>query len=295
MMGEAVQRLPGWLRPRLGLSEVRPVRMLLREHGLQTVCEEARCPNMAECFSRPTAAFMILGRECTRSCGFCAVSPGSPLPPDPGEPLRVADAAGRMGLDYVVITSVTRDDLPDGGASEFAATVRAVREKVPGAGIEVLTPDFRGDRDALSVVVESSPEVFNHNLETVPSLYPAVRPGADYRRSLDLLRAAREMSPGLKTKSGLMLGLGESLPEVEAVLSDLRIAGCDFVTIGQYLRPGRDNLPVREYIRPEVFDRLREVALGMGFIHAASSPLTRSSMNAAESYHESRGELEANV
>jgi lipoic acid synthetase len=250
-MGAAVQRLPGWLRPRLGLSEGRPVRMLLREHGLATVCEEARCPNKAECFSRPTAAFMILGRECTRSCGFCAVSPGVPGPPDPEEPMRVADAAGRMGLDYVVITSVTRDDLPDGGASQFASTVRAVRERVPGAGIEVLTPDFMGDSDALEVVLKSSPDVFNHNLETVSSLYPSVRPDADYRRSLELLRASGEMSPGLKTKSGLMLGFGEKVTEVEAVLSDLRTAGCDFVTIGQYLRPGRDNLPVREYVRPE--------------------------------------------
>ncbi|MBA4373436.1 MAG: lipoyl synthase [Thermodesulfovibrio sp.] len=277
-------RLPEWLK-----TEKRPglhgTKHLFRRHGISTVCEEARCPNRGVCFMRPTAAFMILGSNCTRNCGFCAVNSGGPEPVDAAEPEKVAAAAAEMGLTYVVITSVTRDDLPDGGAGHFAATVRAVRRRLPAAArIEVLTPDFRGDSVALKAVLDSGPDVYNHNIETIGRLYAAVRPEADYRRSLSVLKQVKEIRPSVRTKSGLMLGLGETVAEVHLLLQDLRAAGCDFVTIGQYLRPTRNNLPVVEYVRPEIFEDLRKTALGMGFIYAASAPLVRSSMNAEEMY-----------
>lgn len=279
-----MKRLPPWLRRRHSLSELRRMKEVLRSHGLSTVCEEARCPNKAECFSKPTATFMILGDRCTRNCGFCSVESMPPAPPDADEPRRVALAARTMGLRYVVVTSVTRDDLPDGGARHFARTIREIRHCLPGAKVEVLTPDFKGSEDALSCVLEAGPGVFNHNLETVPRLYSTVRPQADYNRSVGLLRKAKEISPGMRTKSGLMLGLGESAGEVLEVLRDLRDAGCDSLTLGQYLRPGKANLPVAEYVEPEVFDSLREEALAMGFGFVAAGPLVRSSMNAEELY-----------
>lgn len=276
-----MKRLPDWIRVRLdGLHETKQI---LRSHGLATVCEEARCPNIGRCFSKPTATFMILGYNCTRNCGFCNVESSLPLPVDPNEPERVAMAAKEMGLRYVVITSVTRDDLPDGGASHFAETIRAIRRHLPNAGIEVLTPDFKGDVNALRVVLEARPDIFNHNIETVPRLYSEVRPQADYKRSLTVLKKAKELSE-VKTKSGLMVGLGEEFDEVVAVMKDLKESGCDYLTIGQYLRPSKKNLPVKEYIRPEVFDRYRKEALKFGFKGVSSGPLVRSSMNAEEMF-----------
>jgi lipoyl synthase len=283
-MNKGSLRLPEWIRAKNhgGLHDTKQV---LRSHGLATVCEEARCPNIGECFSRPTATFMILGSKCTRNCGFCSVESSIPEPLDPEEPERVARAAKEMGLRYVVITSVTRDDLYDGGAEHFAKTIYAVKKYLPDTRVEVLTPDFKGNLNALNRVLHSRPDVYNHNVETVPRLYPVVRPGADYRRSLNILKYAKKIAPQINIKSGIMLGLGETLDEVIDVLRDLRNAGCELVTIGQYLRPSRLNLPVVEYIRPGVFERLRLKALNMGFKYAASAPLVRSSMNAEEMYN----------
>lgn len=278
-------RLPKWLRRRHSLSELHNLKGFLRSHGLSTVCEEARCPNKAECFSKPTATFMILGSSCTRNCGFCSVENSSPLAPDREEPRKVAEAAKLMGLRYVVVTSVTRDDLADGGAGQFAETIREIRHRLPEARIEVLTPDFGGQGEAVKAVLDAGPDVFNHNVETVPRLYSTVRPSADYNRSIGILRLAKELSPVTKTKSGLMLGLGESLDEVREVLKDLRVAGCDFLTVGQYMRPSKENLPVVEYVEPEIFERLKNESLRMGFEFVASGPFVRSSMNAEEMYH----------
>jgi lipoic acid synthetase len=277
-------RLPAWLRRRHSLSELHDIKGMLRSHGLSTVCEEARCPNKAECFSKPTATFMILGDRCTRDCGFCSVRSAPSLPPNPDEPERVALAAKRMALNYVVVTSVTRDDLPDGGAAHFAETITQIKRHLPGAKVEVLTPDFGGQREAIETVLSTGPDVFNHNVETVPRLYPTVRPQADHERSIRVLRLAKELSPETMTKSGLMLGLGETLEEVLDVLRDLRAAGCDLLTIGQYLRPAKENLPVVEYVEPEIFEGLRKDAVKMGFTFVASGPFVRSSMNAEEMY-----------
>lgn len=277
-------RLPEWIRTK-GFEGIHDTKRILRSHKVSTVCEEARCPNIGECYSRPTATFMILGSKCTRNCGFCFVETSRPEPLDPEESERVAMAAKEMGLKYIVITSVTRDDLPDGGAGHFARTVYAVRRYLRDAKVEVLTPDFKGDMSALITVLSSRPDVYGHNMETVPRLYTAVRPRADYIRSLYILKRAKKIAPDIKTKSGLMLGLGETLDEVTDVLKDLCDAGCDFVTLGQYLRPSRRNLPVVEYIRPEIFERLRNRALDMGFKYVASAPLVRSSMNAEEMYN----------
>lgn len=276
--------MPIWIRPKYNQTVFHGMKALLREHGLSTVCEEARCPNRAECFAKPTAAFMILGDRCTRNCGFCSVNDGIPASPDPDEPRRIAEVSRIMGLSYVVITSVTRDDLSDGGARQFAGVIRAIRESSPSAKIEALTPDFQGDEDALKCVIDAGPDVFNHNVETVPSLYHYVRPQADFPRSLNVLRRASMLNPRIKTKSGLMLGLGESREEVIEVLKALRDSGVSMLTIGQYLRPTRKNLPVVEYINPEVFDRLHADARGMGFEFVASAPMVRSSMNAEELY-----------
>ncbi len=255
---ERLARLPEWARKRAPLGPaVRPVRILLREQGLNTVCEEARCPNLGECFARGTATFMLLGDRCTRRCRYCAVATARPQPPDPGEPARVARAAARLRLRYVVLTSVDRDDLPDGGAAHFARTVGALRAALPEAAVEVLTPDFAGDRTGLRVVLDSAPTVFNHNIETVPRLFPHLRPQGRYPRSLELLRAAKELRPGQETKSGLMVGLGETDEEVEGVLRDLRGAGVDAVTIGQYLQPTRRHEPVHRYLPPARFPRPR--------------------------------------
>jgi len=232
-----------------------------------------------------TATFMILGDVCSRNCSFCAVDSGRPLPPDPEEPKRVADAVASLNLKFVVITSVTRDDLTDGGAGQFAKTIRALRKRIGNIKIEVLTPDFKGDINALKTVLDELPDVFNHNVETVPRLYPVVRPGADYSTSLNILKTAKMLCPQIKTKSGIMIGLGERRDELFEVMDDLRGAGCDFLTIGQYLQPRRWNLPVVEYIRPEVFEEFRVKALEMGFKAVSSSPLTRSSMDAEEMYN----------
>ncbi len=283
-------RLPEWIKVKSFIEDplrragLHDTKNILRNYKLSTVCEEARCPNRGECFSKPTATFMILGSSCTRNCGFCSVESSIPKPVDEDEPERVAMAAKDMKLKYVVVTSVTRDDLSDGGASHFARTVHAIRKHMPDAKVEVLTPDFKGEYEALSIVIDSRPDVFNHNVETVPRLYKYVRPQADYIRSLNVLLNAKNISPDILTKSGLMLGLGETYNEVVTVLKNLRDVGCDTVTIGQYLRPSKQNLPVREYIRPEIFDQYKEIALDLGFKYAASSPLVRSSMNADEMF-----------
>jgi lipoic acid synthetase len=250
-----------------------------------TVCEEARCPNLAECFARGTATFMLLGDRCTRRCGYCSVATGRPRPPDPGEPARVADAAARLRLRYVVLTAVARDDLSDGGASQFAATVEAVRARLPGAQVEVLTPDFKGEHAALRIVLGSRPDVFNHNVEMAPRLFPSLRPQGDYARSLELLRHARTLRPGQVTKSGLMLGLGETDAEVRQVLADLRESGVAIVTLGQYLRPTRDHAPVARYVPPSEFERWADEARALGFASVYSGVFVRSSFNAEEVFH----------
>jgi lipoic acid synthetase len=280
-------RLPDWIRTRY--ADLHNTRHLLRRHGISTVCEEARCPNRGQCFSKPTATFMILGSNCTRNCGFCSVNSAVPGPVERREPENVAEAAAEMELRYVVITSVTRDDLPDGGAGHFALTIEAVRRRIPGVRVEVLTPDFRGDFDSLRIVLDAGPDVYNHNIETVERLYPSVRPQADYHRSLSVLAKAREEAPDIFIKSGFMLGFGETSDEVKSLLKQLLESGCDIVTIGQYLRPTRNNLPVVEYVTPEAFEELRLIALGMGFKYAASGPLVRSSMNAEEMYADAPG------
>ena len=275
-------RLPEWLRkPQTHFVSVHELKQGFRKRNLHTVCESARCPNLHECFHRGTATFMILGNLCTRGCGFCSVPKGSPAKHeftlDPAEPANVARAAAEMKLRYVVITSVNRDDLPDGGSAHFAGTVREVRRALPEAKIEVLTPDFRGDLGAVARVLDARPDVFNHNMETVERLYPRVRPQADYRQSLRVLEFAGRPRGGALTKSGLMVGLGESSEEVEQLLRDLRQAGAGVATIGQYLQPSRRNLPVTEYVTPEQFEAYREYGMGIGFKMVFSGPLVRSS------------------
>ncbi len=272
-------RHPEWIKVKsTGTHETKRI---LRRHGVSTVCEEARCPNQGKCFSESIATFMILGDRCTRNCSFCAVESSTPRPPDPDEPERVAAAAMALGLKFVVITSVTRDDLPDGGSGQFAKVIKALGMKNNAINTEVLVPDFKGDDEAVRRVVEAGPDVFNHNMETVPRLYSRVRPMADYRTSLNLLAMARKADPTIKSKSGIMLGLGETESEVLSVMHDLREVDCDFLTIGQYLQPGRTNIPVVEYINPAVFEQYRIKGLEMGFKAVASSPLTRSSMDAS--------------
>jgi lipoic acid synthetase len=278
-------RLPEWIKTKRNGGVVRDTKRLLRNYGLSTVCEEARCPNAGACFSKPTVTFMILGSVCTRNCGFCSVKSSTPRPVDPHEPGRIAKAAREMGLRYVVITSVTRDDLDDGGAGQFAKTVRALKEHKPDTKVEVLTPDFKGNLRNVDTVLQSEPDVFNHNVETIPRLYPVVRPLADYKRSLNILAHSKNTAPRIFTKSGLMLGLGETFDEVLKVFYDLRNAGCDFLTVGQYLRPSKLNLPVIEYREPAIFERLRLTALSLGFKYVASAPLVRSSMSAEEMYN----------
>jgi lipoic acid synthetase len=254
---------------------------VIRDLRLETVCESAKCPNRTECWSQRTATFMILGNVCTRPCGFCSVPKGKTEMLEVDEPERVAEAAERLGLKYVVITSVTRDDLPDGGADHFYRCVLAVRERT-GATVEVLTPDFLGNRAAIQRVIEAAPEVFNHNTETVPRLYHRVRRNADYRRTLDLLDQVKQTAPEMKTKSGLMLGLGETAEELHQVFVDLRSVGCDMLTLGQYLQPTPAHLPVERYVPPEEFDALGELARGLGFSMVASGPFVRSSYHAGE-------------
>ncbi len=285
-----VLRAPEWIRERkLRLADLHEVKAVMRSHGLHTVCEEARCPNRGECFTRGTATFLLLGDVCTRACGFCDIATGRPLEVDPLEPVRVRAAAERMGLKFVVLTSVDRDDLPDGGAAHFAETIRALRTLDMAPGIEVLTPDFLGRFDSLRVVLDAKPDVFNHNVETVPRLYRQVRRGARLDRSLGLLSAAKILDPSITTKSGLMLGLGEREDEVRSLLEAMREARVDIVTIGQYLRPSRQSLPVVEYVRPEVFERHREFGEGLGFRHVFAGPFVRSSYRAEEALAASGG------
>ncbi len=287
-MNDNILPKPPWLKRRLSFGPAfSSVVSHLRESRLHTVCEEALCPNRGECFSAGTATFLIMGDVCTRNCGFCAVAHGRPGPLDPDEPARVAEAAYKMGLKYVVITSVTRDDLPDGGASHFARTIVQVKRALPSAKVEVLIPDFRGSRSSLEVVLEAGPDVLNHNVETVPRLYPTVRPMADYYRSLELLAKVNEISPHVATKSGLMLGLGEDEGEVEGVLKDLLAVGCTMLTLGQYLRPSTAHLPVARYVSPEEFEEWRIKAMEMGFRKVASGPLVRSSYQAHEMFNQS--------
>jgi lipoic acid synthetase len=290
----SLPRAPEWIRERkLRLSELHGVKSLMREHGLHTVCEEARCPNRGECFSRGTATFLLLGDVCTRACGFCDIRNGRPAPPDPLEPSRIRSAVERLGLSFVVLTSVDRDDLADGGAAHFAETIRSVRSLQPVPGVEVLTPDFRGRLESLETVLAAGPDVFNHNVETVPRLYATVRRGARLDRSLLLLSRAREIAPEITTKSGLMLGLGEREEEVRELLVRLREASVDIVTIGQYLRPSLENLPVEEYVAPEVFERHREFGERLGFRHVFAGPFVRSSYRAEEALHATRSGGEA--
>ncbi len=271
-------RLPEWVQhPKTNWVALHEVKAELRRHRLHTVCESARCPNIHECFARGSATFMILGNTCTRRCAFCAVPRGRPEPLDPEEPENVARMAAAMGLRYVVITSVNRDELPDGGAAHWAATIAAVRRHLPRARVEVLTPDFCGDWEALATVARAAPDVYNHNMETVGRLYPRVRPQADYGRSLELLATIRSMAPAMLTKSGFMLGLGETRAEVEQLLRDLRAVDCDVVTIGQYLQPTRHHLPVAEYLPPETFVQYRDYGHSLGFRAVFSGPMVRSS------------------
>ncbi len=283
-------RAPEWIRERkLRLADLHEVKVVMRSNGLHTVCEEARCPNRGECFARGTATFLLLGDVCTRACGFCDIANGKPRPVDPMEPWRVRDAVRQMSLQFVVLTSVDRDDLPDGGAAHFAETIAAVRSLEPSPGVEVLTPDFRGRYESIATVVAAQPDVFNHNVETVPSLYREVRRGASLERSLALLSTVKEMDPTRTTKSGFMLGLGETREEVGELLRRLRGACVDIVTIGQYLRPSRENLPVVDYVRPEVFEGLREEGEALGFRHVFAGPFVRSSYRAEEALAASSG------
>jgi lipoic acid synthetase len=277
-----IARKPPWIRAKAPTSpRVRELKQLLREHELHTVCEEASCPNLGECFTHGTATFMIMGDLCTRRCPFCDVAHGRPEPLDADEPRHLAEAVAIMGLKYVVITSVDRDDLRDGGAGHFAHCIAQTRLAVPSIKIEILVPDFRGRMErALAALVDSPPDVFNHNLETVPRLYRQVRPGSDYTWSLDLIRQFGASQPGVPTKSGLMLGLGESIDEVKAVLSDLREHECNMLTLGQYLQPSRAHLPVERFVTPAEFDELGEFARSLGFANVASGPLVRSSYHA---------------
>ncbi|MCB1909197.1 MAG: lipoyl synthase [Rhodocyclaceae bacterium] len=275
---------PPWLRARdPGTPAVRALQSILRDHSLHTVCEEAACPNIGECFAAGTATFMILGAICTRRCPFCDVAHGRPLPPDGDEPARLATTVAAMGLRHVVLTSVDRDDLRDGGASHFAACIAALREASPTLAIEVLTPDFRGRAEqALGILAAEPPDVFNHNMETVPRLYREARPGADYAGSLQLLAEAARRMPGVPTKSGVMLGLGERDDEVVALMRDLRAHGCRILTLGQYLQPSADHLPVRRYVAPKAFELLRLTGLALGFDEVAAGPLVRSSYQAEQ-------------
>lgn len=280
---ETKPRRPEWLKAPAPVGEnYRELKDLVRRLRLHTVCESAACPNTGECWNQRTATFMILGNYCTRRCGFCAVQKGAPLEVDQDEPRRVAEACATLGLRYAVITSVNRDDQKDGGAAIFAATIRAIRERIPGCQVEVLVPDFQGSREAMATVMEAAPDVLNHNIETVPRLYKQVRVGARYERSLEMLAYAHELGPDIPTKSGLMVGLGETNEEVVEVLRDLRGHGVRIATIGQYLRPTPAHLPVLRYATPAEFAAYKEAGMAMGFSHVESGPLVRSSYHAAQ-------------
>lgn len=275
-------RLPDWIKTRKDLSALRGLKLRFRESGLFTVCEEARCPNITECFCKPTATYLILGSVCTRSCSFCSVQKGVPLPYDPEEADRVAESAEMIGLSHIVLTSVTRDDLPDKGASGFIRTIRAVRRIIPEATVEILTPDFSGKKDLLKSVLDEKPDVFGHNVETVGRLYPSVRPGAALERSLDLLETAKAQYPGLVVKSGFMVGLGETEEETAGLIRSLRDTGCDCITIGQYLQPSRVQIPVQKYWEPPYFESWSELAKSCGIRYVVAGPLVRSSYHSKE-------------
>lgn len=279
---KSVQRKPSWIRARAPTGDlVRKLKATLRENGLYTVCEEASCPNLGECFSQGTATFMIMGDICTRRCPFCDVGHGRPNPLDPREPYNLAKTIQNMGLRYVVITSVDRDDLRDGGARHFIDCIDQTRRLNPDTKIEILTPDFRGRMDvALDIMARSPPDVFNHNLESVPALYKKIRPGSDYQWSLDLLMKFKQLCPDVPTKSGLMLGLGENISDVEQVLRDMRAHDVNMLTVGQYLQPSRNHLPVERFVTPDEFDRLGKFAYSIGFDQVASGPMVRSSYHA---------------
>ena len=280
------KRFPPWLKRKIPPGgHANRVRDLLTDLKLTTVCQNALCPNLGECFGSQTATFLIMGAVCTRNCRFCAIQGGVPEPLDLDEPFRVAEAARRLELKHVVVTSVTRDDLPDGGASHFVETVCEIRTAAD-ASVEILTPDFLGDKDSIIAAADCKPDIFNHNVETVPRLYNEVRPMADYRRSLDLLHLVKSTQPDILTKSGFMVGLGETADEVQSLLSDLRGAGCDIVTIGQYLQPSRERLPVERYVHPDDFEEYRSQAEGMRFLGIASGPYVRSSYNAREIFEQ---------
>jgi lipoyl synthase len=272
-------RKPAWLQKKINPAAHAEMEGMLNELRLNTVCQQARCPNITECFRKRQATFLIMGRICTRLCSFCSVSKETPVALDPDEPASVAAAIGRLGLSHVVITSPTRDDLADGGAAAYVETVACIRASAPATRIELLIPDFQGDHAALATVVASAPDILGHNLETVPRLY-GIRSGADYRRSLKLLEQAHRLDPALKTKSGLMLGLGEDEEELFAVLEELREVGCDYLSLGQYLAPSRQHHPVQRYVEPELFEEYRTRALALGFSHVESAPYVRSSYHA---------------
>jgi len=288
---------PDWLKVRFfGGENYQELKRIMRTLDLHTVCESARCPNMGECWEHRTATFMILGNVCTRACGFCAVPSGRPLgPPDEDEPSRVAEAVEKMGLRYAVVTSVNRDDESDGGAHIFARTIEEIRRRVPGCKVEVLIPDFRGDWAALGTVLAARPDVLNHNTETVPRLYRQVRKGALYERSLELLRRAKQLAPALPTKTGLMLGLGESRDEVLATLRDLAAQGTDILTLGQYLQPTREHLPIARYVHPDEFAEYKTLGEHMGFKHVEAGPLVRSSYHAFEQEEKAKKESQMNT
>ncbi|NND81067.1 MAG: lipoyl synthase [Gammaproteobacteria bacterium] len=281
-------RKPDWIRIRLPAgNKVAKLKQTLRENKLHTVCEEAACPNLPECFNRGTATFMIMGDICTRRCPFCDVAHGRPLALDQDEPRHLAETIKAMGLQYVVITSVDRDDLRDGGAGHFVACIEQTRKLNPDTKVEILVPDFRGRMEvALDLMANNPPDVFNHNLETIPELYRKVRPGSDYQWSLDLIKRFKAAQPNVKTKSGLMLGIGETLDQVKRVLRDLQEHDCDMITLGQYLQPSLNHLPVERYVHPDEFDELRDYGYSLGFSHVASGPLVRSSYHADLQAHE---------
>ena len=277
-----MERKPEWLRVRYNREAVEEVAELMRDLKLNTVCKEANCPNLGECYRKHTATFMILGSVCTRNCRFCNVATGRPLPPDPDEPDNVALAAKKLGLRHVVLTCSTRDDLADGGAEQFSKTVRTVRRECPGATVETLISDMKFNTDALDVVIASHPDVLNHNVETVKELQKAVRPQAGYERSLGVLRYCKEKDPSLLTKTGFMVGLGETEEQISVLMDDILATGCDILTIGQYLQPSPEHYPLARYATPEDFARYKELALSKGFRHVASAPLARSSYRAWE-------------
>ena len=289
-----IQRKPDWIRVKAPVSrEYQATARIMRDNKLNTVCEEAACPNIGECWARRHATMMIMGEVCTRACAFCNVATGKPAPLDPMEPVNVALAVAQLGLEHVVVTSVDRDDLEDGGAVHFANVVGAIRKESPGTTIEILTPDFKDREGAIETVAASRPDVFNHNLETVPRLYPGIRPGARYFTSLELLHRVKRIDPSLFTKSGLMVGLGETREEVGQVMDDLRAADVDFLTIGQYLQPTRKHVAVNRFVTPKEFEGYANMARGKGFLLVASTPLTRSSYHAGEDFARLRAAREA--